>query len=51
MQMIESRHDDGHHDDVLTLIYIKNTKLICSGSKDNTIRIWDKYTHKCLNIL
>ena len=33
------------------MIYIPNTKLIASGSVDNTIKIWNYETGECLNTL
>ena len=33
------------------MIYIPNTKLIASGSRDKTIKVWNYETGECLNTL
>ena len=41
----------GHSDDVYSLAFSPDGKIIASGSYDNTIRLWDVASGKCLREL
>lgn len=41
----------GHEGSVVSVVESKDGKTIISGSRDNTIKIWDKETGKCLKTL
>lgn len=39
---------DGHLGDVSTLTTSSDGSLVFSGARDNTIRVWDVKSHKCI---
>ena len=39
---------DGHLGDVSTLATSSEGSLVFSGARDNTIRVWDVKSHKCI---
>lgn len=39
---------DGHLGDVSTLATSSDGSLVFSGARDNTIRVWDVKSHKCI---
>ena len=41
----------GHGKEVVSVIFSPDGKLLASGSKDGTIKIWDIDTGECLNTL
>ncbi|KAL5002744.1 hypothetical protein BDV10DRAFT_180967 [Aspergillus recurvatus] len=42
---------EGHMKPVVSVIFSPDTRLVISGSEDNTIRVWDTATGACLQIL
>jgi WD40 repeat protein len=42
---------EGHTNDVNSIFYSPDGALIVSGSKDNTVRVWDAYTGKQLAVI
>lgn len=47
----ESRLFEGHKRHVIFATFIKNATRIISASYDNTIKVWDEASSKCLNTL
>lgn len=45
------RPDRGHKDIVMAVKFSKDSKMLVSGSGDNTLKIWDPMTGRCLHTL
>lgn len=41
----------GHENDVWALCYVRDSETVASGSADNTVRIWEPRSWRCLRIL
>ena len=42
---------EGHHQDVTSLLYIKERDIMISGSEDRTLRLWTMSTYQCDKVI